>query len=438
MSKPTLNRGTLLLGKGGNFEKDIKIIELAKKLRPNERTLIENDFNNLTTNIAWCLDEGDCVTLFKDTDSIINTTNDIHNSLTFDCVGTGSTCYATLSGELYRSLSGYVWQKYNKSLGYVELFSEKNFQGYSVKVFLSHYSPNTIHSICTGWYINDRCKSVKWDKLGELCEFSLLQHPDDYNGIGRTLDFMLGRQQLGAAYKDKQVADLDPYGMNDQVSAFQWSYFKPVRQVMNQAKMTIDESASTTRSVSSVSGKVNGVNQSLQSHAYELSLGEGIKVTSSVSFNSEVAFNLEAGISVSYEPSFGVGGSLSLSYNHGNTSGAGSGKEATTTTTVTSKKTIAIPPRCSYSIDWKLDISTLPPTKFETTMTSWYDIQLKDTVFDESTGLFKRIDNLSGEFKGDYYYKTVLSTSYESLDKKEDSDSSTTASATASSLTTTA
>ncbi len=404
----TLERGTVRIIRSDDKYHEFNLLTTC---RVNERQAIKSNFDNRAVKIAWNLEEGDYVTFFDNTSTIENNNENVHKSLTFDCVGTGKTEIANMPSKVKECLSGYVWRKYNRDWGYVELFYDPDFKGNSVKIFLSEFAVDTFHSM-SSWWFDNTAASLKWDKLGETCTFAFYENSD---GTGKRIDFLMGSQQQGNLLKDKALKNFDFLNMHNSISCFKWSKREPKKQSMEVVKIDFDASQVKTVSVGNTAGIVKGKNNSDDTHEYVLTAGQNVNMTNSVTFNRDVSVDVTAGFTVSYEPDKGYGGSISMAYNHGEKWSSGGGSSASNSINLSSTKTITIPERCLFTIDWKLEISSLPATPFTAKLTSWYDFQVRGSQYDPTCGWYKRDELIKGEFKGDFSYQTVLNTSYEPL-----------------------
>ena len=133
-------------------------------------------------------------------------------------------------------VSAYFWRNVDLDLGALELFDDVNFAGNRNVLFLGEWPRGTIVKI-SGWWLNDRVSSARWNAIDDRESVDLFENDD---GSGRSFENIQG---WGSA---RESGDLRQENFNDCASAFRWNGVAPKKEEIKPFDLAPDMSNATS------------------------------------------------------------------------------------------------------------------------------------------------------------------------------------------------
>lgn len=369
----------------------------------NEKDVATYDrrFYDEISSIEYNLPVG---TVFSTTDSREYTFERMLGTNGFDLVGTGKTERVSVGSKgLNDKLSSWTWFNYDTDLGYIEVFNDGGYRGASRKIFLSLYPPNKVIST-TGWFLQDRASSIKFDKLSDVASVTLYQHGGS------------GTRVFANGWALEKQKNLDALFFNDAMSSFKWTFQVPQKEVIQDVSIAVPTNLDETNSVTANAFVCNSSpTENYQTMSIEKeNLGS---ITTTVEQTSSFGWSVSS--TVTAEKSF-IAGSVSASLT-ASLQGSRSetfGRETSNTESISLgiEQGINIPAESKIQATFMAIMGKVPSTSVTTTATRWYNIPVTGSVRDpQNNNWYKRDEELTVIFEGDTALRTILNTNYEPL-----------------------
>lgn len=311
---------------------------------------------------------------------------------TIDLIGDGQEHELSLSSFVMNDVvSAFFYRDVDLDRGYLELFSDADYKGVRQIVFMSEWSAGSLVKI-SDWHMQDRLSSVRWIDLDDTLHIELYEHS---NGTGKRYQNILRRAARGTP---EGLTNLKGQSVNDIISAFKIFQSPPEIEKIKEFTVDIERSGDDVQRVLRSEGDLWGGDLPGK---YTASFTEKFIENTTVT----VQQSHHAGGSLSYSYSWGVGGltssykhSLTVTLTYDYTHTATDSASKTTEQTLVCQEEYPIPANSSWSFTWTAYSGKMNAT-FTTRAVRWYKLPFYGTTLD-ANGLYKRVEMLTGRFKG--------------------------------------
>jgi hypothetical protein len=366
-------------------------------------------YNNWATMVSYNLPVGYVISLVQDT-MMLGTTfsgvdfqfeNQLRWVATIELIGTGKPEAKMLDPGTKTQVNGWCLYKYDVNLGYVEVFTGTAFTGNRAVLFPSRYSFNTLipfkgNSIY--WYIDNKIKSIRWDKLDNPCYFTFYRN---YDSSGARFGDVNGK----ALPSYSSISDLSMYeGVSATLSSMVWAMVAPLSIEANSVAVpgsNIFTSKSLTKTVHAtvVPGSTSEVEVSLdQTWTKTSSITKTTSVTNAWSFGVSFTVSMGGGLS-GYEASLTVSFEKSSSTTQETTRT----QENSEAIQISESHSVSLTEPGNYEVTASIDIMDVDPISLLFTVTKTYDFPVCNGI--QVGSLWKRTEviplTVSGSFRSD-------------------------------------
>jgi hypothetical protein len=394
---------TVVLFRDNNWDSQSFTIK-TKDFAPNQRHSISGSpMQDQATWIAFNLPPGIVVTLV---DHYVPAGSSGLSDLkgagrVVDLIGTGATKAIDLTRcNMNDCISAFFWRQVDLSMGAIELYEDVGFEGNRTVLFPAEWSVGKVISL-SGWHIEDKLSSSRWDTLRDTQTAALFDNPD---GSGNAYANISGYAAT------KEIENLKDVGFNDCASAFRWESLAPRKEEIAKFDLSLSDSdVGSDAFVAESSGK----NDSSVPSTQTVSINETEAQTLTVTVSEAHTAGTKLGFSFSYKTPWNlVGGeatttvSTELSYSYTKTDTTS--KSATKTQGLTISQSFTAPPHSTYTGRLIAKMGTLAPTPFSTTAKRWYSEPLPETVQDPKNGWYARTENITGTVQGRLCCKSYM------------------------------
>jgi hypothetical protein len=392
-SKPyqgELPSGTVVLYRDDNWGSQSYRIDCNDYVPNQRQSFSGRPIQDAATWVAFNLPEGTVMTLLdNDAPPGKNGCCDLSKAgRVVDLVGTGRTEAVDLKQvNMNDCASAFFWRPVDLLMGAIELYEDQDFKGNRTVLFLSEW-PSSKAASLSGWYIEDRLSSAKWDTLRDVQYAQLFQNSD---GTGKQYGNIKG-------YGTLEDPNFKNAGFGDVLSAFRWDAITPEKEEVQKFDVKVNV-VGDARSATLVYD-----NPTRQDQSYSMSLSEtdsetitvtasntfavGTKITATNKWTEGSALFGGAETSVAIETSF--------QYTRSDTDS----KSSTHTTTSAVTQSINAKPGDKGTAVLIATMGNLPPTTYTTTAKRWYKQNFPGTERDPGTNLYVRTETITGVISG--------------------------------------
>lgn len=305
-----------------------------------------------------------------------------------DLVGTGKTMGVELpSLGLNDCLSAFFWREVDLDVGAVELFADPDFNGTRTTIFLSEWSPDTVHPV-NRWWLENKISSMRWRSLDRQ-EVEFFNHID---GSGEAFRNATGYSSI------KQINFLKDIRVDDCLSSFSWRPLNPKKEVVHLLNVQPETDNSQTWFSAVQRIENNSPTELSREVTFEFGQEEEISITTTDSFANSITASItrEVGVDgpVTANASFSM--EVSFSYEHSTERS----KTFTQSLSLSTTETLVAPAFSTVTAYLAAQIAQMPARDYTTTVDRWYEQPVRNSELDPSNGWYKRTENIKLTIKG--------------------------------------
>lgn len=384
---PEVASGTVVLFKDASWNSSSTRLSTADYKEGARHTIPQSGYDQ-ATYLAYNLPVGTVMTLVNHLQPVGDDQGvaDLrHCGGAVDLVGTGKTEGVDLTAlRVNDILSAFFWRKVDPNSGAIELFEDSEFRGKRSTLFLSEWSPNSVHSLAD-WWLQDTISSIRWTSLDRQ-EVELFNNAD---GSGAAYQNITGYSNT------REIANLKDIRINDDLSSFRWRPLNPRKEVVNMFELRPESSNNTTWFSTERLVDNDSPTELAEEVTFEFDKEEEISITTSDTYTTGITASAShtrgpeaASTTISVEVSF--------SYEH-------TTEESHTVTrsmSLTTTETVIVPPYSIVTAYLAAQIAEMPATEFKTTAERWYDEPVRNGVLDPDNNWYKRTEAVTLTVKG--------------------------------------